>query len=307
MRLFSPLLGPLTGLFLAIASPAPASELAPLVDVDWVKANLERDDVVLLDIRNRIDGGSAASFANGHIPGAVHSDYLKDGWRTEVDGIIAQAPGADQIEALVGGLGIGNDDTVVVIPAGVSSSDFGSAARVYWTFRYAGHDAVAILNGGYRAWTADAANPVETGASQPEPEIFEAELRPELRVDGDAVEAALGDGTTLLLDGRPQKQFAGLEKHDAARTAGHIPGAANFDQSGTFDEKTGKLIDAAKLESLLPAGLEEADEVYSYCNTGHWAAVNWFVLSEVLGREEVKLYDGSMVEWTADPDHPVEK
>ena len=67
------------------------------------------------------------------------------------------------------------------------------------------------------------------------------------------------------------------------------------------------MVDLAKLESLLPPGFDEADDVYSYCNTGHWAAVNWFVLSEVAGKDNVKLYDGSMVAWTKDPARPLEK
>ena len=307
MRLSIPAFGWLAGLFLAFTSPAPASDLKPLVDVDWIQANAEREDVVLLDIRNKIDGGSAKTFAKGHIPGAVHSDYLKDGWRTKVEGVIGQAPSEEQLEALIGGLGIDNDTAVVIIPAGVSSTDFGSAARVYWTFKYAGHDQVAILDGGYRAWTADPANPIETGQNVPEARIFEAELRPELRVDSATVQAALGAKGKLLLDGRPTKQFTGLEKHDAAKAAGHIPGASHFDQAQTFDEKSGKLIDLVNLEGLLPAGLKEADEVLSYCNTGHWAAVNWFVLSEVAGKDNVRLYDGSMVEWTQDPARPLEK
>jgi thiosulfate/3-mercaptopyruvate sulfurtransferase len=177
---------------------------------------------------------------------------------------------------------------------------------VYWTFNYLGLDKVAILNGGYRAWTATPGNPIETGASRPEPAIFEADLRPELRATVQDVEAALADGGASLIDARPEKQFAGLEKHDAAKAAGHIPGAAHLDQAKTFDESTGKLVDLERLKSLLPAGLGDKG-VLSYCNTGHWASVNWFVLSEVLGLDNVRLYDGSMVEWTQDPSRPVEK
>ncbi len=294
--------------FLAVlALPALAAEPGPLVDVAWVKANADRDDVVLLDIRNKIDGGSAKTFAAGHIPGAVYSNYLEAGWRTKVDGVIGQTPSAEQLEQLIGGLGIDNDTTVVVIPAGVSSTDFGSASRIYWTFNYAGHDKVAILDGGYRAWTADRDNPIETGAlTSPAPRVFTVTLRPELLVDSAAVEASLDSDGTVLLDGRPDQQFKGKAKHDAAKVPGHIPGATQFNQALTFDEKTGKLIDLAKLETLLPAGLKDDDkEVLSYCNTGHWASVNWFVLSEMMGRKNVKLYDGSMVDWTQDPDRPV--
>lgn len=298
----------LASLLIIVAAPTEASDVTPLVDVAWIKAQGDRDDVVLLDIRNKIDGGSAEAFAKGHIPGAVYSDYLQAGWRTKVDGVVGQTPKAADLETLIGGLGIDNDTTVVVIPAGVSSTDFGSAARVYWTFNYLGHDKVAILDGGYRAWTADPANPIETGMTEPKAATFEANLRPELLVDSTVVEKALADDGTVLLDGRPDKQFAGLEKHDAAKAPGHIPGATHFDQANSFDEKTGKLIDPAKLKALLPAGLNGADkDVYSYCNTGHWASVNWFVLSEVLGRDNVKLYDGSMVDWTQNPARPLAK
>lgn len=294
-------------LALVFALPAMAEDLEPLVDVDWVKANADRDDVVLLDIRNKIDGGSAKTFAAGHIPGSIYSNYLEAGWRTKVDGVIGQVPGADQLEALIGGLGIDNKTTVVVIPAGVNSSDFGSATRVYWTFDYVGHDKVAILDGGYRAWTADPANPIETGSAAPEPKTFAANLRPELLVDSADVQATLDNDGTVLLDGRPEEQFIGKAKHDAAKAPGHVPGATSFDQAKTFDEKTGKLIDVAKLETLLPADLNGDKPVYSYCNTGHWASVNWFVLSEVMGKDNVKLYDGSMVDWTKDASRPLEK
>ena len=242
MRVFLRPFGLLAVFVLSAFSPAFAADPDPLLDVDWLNTNLERDDLVLLDIRNKIDGGSAESFAKGHIPGSIHSDYLKAGWRTEVDGVVGQVPSASTLEALIGGLGIGNDDTVLIIPAGVSSSDFGSAARVYWTFKYAGHDQVAILDGGFRAWKADPDNPIETGVSKRDPEIFEVELRPELRVDTDMVDAAIHDGKTILLDGRPKKQFIGLEKHPASKAAGHIPGAIHFDQANSFDVKPASLL-----------------------------------------------------------------
>jgi len=307
MQLASSAIHLLIGIIILIGSPAYADELTPLVDVDWIKAHADRDDVVLLDIRNQIDGGSAETFAAGHIPGSVHSDYLKGGWRSKVDGIIGQVPMVEQLETLIGSLGIDNDTTVVVIPAGVSSTDFGSATRIYWTFNYAGHDAVTILDGGYRAWTADPDNAIATGPSQPEPVIFKAVLRPELRADTQSIEAVLGQPDAMLLDGRPVKQFSGLAKHGAAKAAGHIPGATHFDHAQTFDKEAGKLLDINKLQSLLPKEMDEADEIYSYCNTGHWASVNWFVLTKIVGKDNVKLYDGSMVAWTQDPARPVDK
>ena len=87
---------------------------------------------------------------------------------------------------------------------------------------------------------------------------------------------------------------------EAAR-AGHIPGAIQRDYAGAFEG--GKLKAPGELEQLFSAVPQ--GPVISYCNTGHSAAANWFVLSEVLGRDEVALYDGSMTDWTQDPDRPV--
>lgn len=293
---------------LASAGPAAAEGVSPLIGVDWVRANADRSDVVVLDVRNAIDGGSRASYAEGHIPGAVHSDYLEDGWRTTVDGVVGQTPPVDQLEALIGGLGIDNDSTVVVVPAGIDSSDLGSATRIYWTFRYLGHDAVAILDGGWRAWTASPDNPVESGVNEPAPATFVAEVRSELLADTDEVQERLDSGRGTLLDARPEGQFRGGEKHPAARAGGHIPGAAHLDQSRTFDGASGRLRDETELAALVATVIgEDEGEVVSYCNTGHWASVNWFVLSEVLGEDGVRLYDGSMVGWTHDPARPVSR
>ena len=117
----------------------------PLVSVKWLNDNLTNNELVVLDIRNKIDGGSKEAFEVGHIPQAVYSNYLTEGWRTTVDGIVGKLPPVNDLEILIGGLGISNDSQVIVVPGGVSSSDFGSASRVYWTFKVLGHNNVSIL------------------------------------------------------------------------------------------------------------------------------------------------------------------
>src|SRR3546814_20665698 len=97
-----------------------------------------------------------------------------------MDGVPAQLPRQETLEALIGELGIANDSHVVVVSAGTDALDISSAARVYWTFKVIGHDRVSILDGGYRAYAADPANPVETGWVDPVPEIFAAAFRPGL-------------------------------------------------------------------------------------------------------------------------------
>ncbi|MEZ5846994.1 MAG: sulfurtransferase [Geminicoccaceae bacterium] len=291
---------------IALATALPAAA-GPLIDADSLETRLQDSDLAIIDIRNDIDGGSLETFAKGHVPGAVYSNYLQAGWRTVVDGVVGMTPGIDVLEALIGNLGIGNDDDVVIVHGGVGPSDFGSAARVYWTFRYLGHDRVSILDGGYNAWIADPSRPLETGAvTDIEPEIFDADIRPGLLVSTEEVAASLNDPKTVRIDARPEKQYRGEEKHGKALAAGRIPGSIGVEQAVFFGDD-GRLLPREVLESLVPDAVSsgEADLVISYCNTGHWAATNWFVLSEMLGYHRVRLYDGSMTGWTADVSRPV--
>ena len=108
----------------------------------------------MLDVRSAIDGGGAEAYQKGHIPGAIHSDYDKAGWRVTRGGVPFMLPTLAELEKLIGELGIDEDTHVVVVPAGVHFTDFGAAARTYWTLKVAGVAKVSILDGGYAAWVA---------------------------------------------------------------------------------------------------------------------------------------------------------
>lgn len=290
-------------LSLAFALPATAEQAKPLVSVDWLKANLSDPSVVVLDIRSAIDGGGAEAYAAGHIPGAVHSDYDKAGWRVTRNGVPFMVPTTAELEKLIGETGIDEDNHVVIVPAGVHASDFGSAARIYWTLKLVGHPSVSILDGGFAAWKA-AGNQIETGVNKPQAKIFTAALDTRSLAEVAEVEKLVQAGGATLLDGRPERFFAGKEKAPASKAYGHIPRAVNIDSATFYDPATNKLRSRAEIERIaasLPAG-----PVVSYCNTGHWASTNWFVLSEILGRPDVRLYSGSMVEWTNDERRPIE-
>lgn len=290
------------GLLLVVAGPAAAS---PLVDAAWLQSRLGSKDLVVLDIRNKIDGGSREVFEAGHIPGAVYSNYLTDGWRVERDGVPGMLPPVEDLERLIGGLGIGNDRQVVIVPAGVSALDYGSATRVYWTFKVLGHDAVSILDGGYKGWAATAGRPVETGPAAPQAVAFKADFRSDLLATKDDVQAALKDGVALI-DNRPPEQFSGAQKHPKAVRAGTIPGSVNIPQDQFFDQNSGGFAGLTKISELWKGQKVTADsEQIAFCNTGHWASLGWFAASEILGNKKARMYDGSMTEWTADADLPV--
>jgi thiosulfate/3-mercaptopyruvate sulfurtransferase len=292
-----------TALAGGFVGPAAAAAVEPLVSVQWLKQHRADPDLVVLDVRSALDGGGAEAYAKGHIPGAVHSDYDRGGWRVTRDGLPFMLPDAARLEALIGELGIDEDSHVVVVPAGVHVLDFGAAARVYWTLKAAGHQRVSILDGGFAAWKADRSNPIEAGVNKPSPKIFTVEFDRALMVPLEEVERLSRSGGATLLDARSAGFFAGKEKAPAVKAYGRIPGARNLDSAAFYDRARNRLrprAELAEIAAAIPDG-----PIVSYCNTGHWAATNWFVLSELLGRKDARLYYGSMVEWTADARRPL--
>ena len=236
--------------------------------------------MVVLDVRSAIDGGGAEAYAKAHIPGAMHSDYDKAGWRVTRNGVPFMLPTAAELEKLIGELGIDEDSHVVVVPAGVSATDFGAAARIYWTLKVAGHPAVSILDGGFAAWQA-AAYPVESGKQHAVAEDLHG--RSSTSACSPKLEAGRAQRATRRWSMRGRRAiFDGKEKAPAAKAYGHIPGAINLDSaSSTIRRPTGcgRRTQLAAIAARLPAG-----PVVTYCNTGHWAATDWFVLSAMLGR-----------------------
>lgn len=279
------------------------AEFAGLISPDALAARLGDTKLVIIDIRTAADGGKDA-FEAGHIPGAVHSDYAADGWRARIGNAPGMLPSLDHLAALAGRLGIKPHDDVVIVPAGTAATDFAAAARVYWTLKFIGHGQQAILDGGFKGWTADPKRPVERGTSAPKSASpYPVVAQQQLRSTTDATLVAARSKQASLVDARGPSYFEGREKSAEAARAGHIPGAIQRDYAGAFEPASGKLKaqgELQKLFSTVPPG-----PVVSYCNTGHSAAANWFVLSEVLGRDEVALYDGSMTDWTQDPERPV--
>ncbi|MBS8275691.1 sulfurtransferase [Thalassospira tepidiphila] len=286
--------------FVFAGSAAQAERLTekPLVDANWVEENLDNPSLVVVDIRSMTKDGNP--YDAGHIPGAVYAPYGKFGWRAKVDNVVGMLPPVDVISKRIGALGIDNDKQVVVVPAGQNSSDFGSATRVYWTFKVLGHDAVTILDGGQRAWLA-AGKAVSTDPVSPRAVAFNAEFRPELLATADDVAKARENGVELV-DARPVSQFTGQAKSGVVARPGAVPGAKNIPQSQFYSDQDGAFVAADVIENLVAdAGVSKDAKEITYCNTGHWASVAWFGLSEVMGNKNTAMYDGSMTEWAADP------
>lgn len=279
------------------------SEITPLVNTEWVKANAGSENVVIVDIRDNIEGTDLGT--NPYIANSVVAPYASAGWRTEVQGVPGQIPSTEEVVALIESLGIDDDDHVVIVPWGTDSSEIGGATRVYWTFKYLGHEEVSILDGGWRQYDAEGGERVAE-LSDPEPAEFHAEIQEHLRATTEDVLAALETGVPLI-DGRPVEQFEGQSKSPVVASLGTIPGAVNIPHSNFYSAEYARFAQPETVAALIEAvGVGADQENITFCNTGHWASVAWFGLSEILGNKQTTMYDGSMAEWTQDPSRPVE-
>ncbi|GIX27420.1 MAG: sulfurtransferase [Burkholderiales bacterium] len=293
-------------LLLLLAWSAAAMATTPLVDVEWVKANIGKPGVAFIDLQ------PAADYLRGHIPGAVNSIFDKDGWREERarDKVPDMLPeDTSKLARYIGEkMGIDNKTHVVLVPPGASNIDMGWATRIYWTFKVLGHDKVSILNGGMKAYTADKSNPLQAGPVNVTPKTFTVSLRKEMIATADDVKAALQNKNAVLVDHRPEDQYMGINRNPKATANGTLPGAKNVSSIWLTENGGGSFRSKEQLEALYKlAGVPIKGPQISFCNTGHFAANGWFVSHELLGNKDARLYDGSMVEWTITKAGPVEQ
>lgn len=272
-------------------APAPAtlSAPAPLLSSAELAPLLGQPGVRVLDIRADKD------YAGGHIPGAVNTPYGKYRGPKENPG---QLPAEAALTELLQAAGVDSDSHVVVVHAGTDHTDFGAAARVYWTLKVGGLARLSILDGGTQAWKA-AGGALETRVAQVAPSRFTYRYDQDQIVSSEELATALEAGQApLLVDARPPKFFAGEARTDAAARYGTLPGAKSFDNAQFFPKGGTTLKPASELKALVALSGADAAPAVSFCNTGHWAATNWFVMSEIAGNKAVKLYPASVVEWS---------
>lgn len=275
-------------LLLPLAGGASAATLPPLLSASELAARLDRGPLRVVDIRDAEDNPA-------HVPGAVAAPYAN--WRgPAVDP--GRLPDPQALTALLRRLGIDASTAVVIVHEGADASDFGAAARVYWTLKTAGVGQVSILNGGMAAWRA-AGQPTAGSATVPPPSRYEARIDSRWLATRAQVAEAIGHSGWRLLDARPAAFFLGEKRHAAARSPGTLVGASNVEHTVWFVPGTAEL---AAPETIVATaqrlGIDADAPTVSFCNTGHWAATQWFVLSEVLGGRDVRLYPESMVDWS---------
>ena len=271
-----------------------------LVETDWVAEHLNDDSIRIVEVDE-----NPALYAEAHIPGAIGFDWKQD----LQDQVKRDFLGPEEFGGLMGSRGITNDHTVLLY--GDRNNWF--AAYTYWYFKYYGHDKVRLINGPREKWISEDRETTTDVPSYPATTFEATSGDKAIRAFRPQVLEALG-GDTKLVDVRSPQEYsgeliamAGYEQEGAQR-AGHIPGAISVpwaqavNDNGTF-KSADELRDLYSSKGVISNG----DPIIAYCRIGERSAHTWFVLHELLGKGDVKNYDGSWTEWGNLVGVPIEK
>jgi thiosulfate/3-mercaptopyruvate sulfurtransferase len=271
-----------------------------LIDAQALAAHLDDPAYVVVDCRHALADHALGRrlYEHSHIAGALFADVERDlsGTKTGTNGR-HPLPDPQAFAAFLRSIGVSAQTQLVAYDAGGDMF----ASRLWFLARWIGHDACAVLDGGFAAWSA-AGYPVESGEARPRAAgTIEPRLRDDLVVPASYVLEHLHDDSMTLVDARASDRFAG-QNETVDPVAGHIPGARNhffkenFEADGRF--KSPDVLRAA----LAPYG--SSDRVVHQCGSGVSGAVNLLAM-EIAGAPGSRLYAGSWSEWIADPSRPI--
>ncbi len=269
-----------------------------LVETDWLEKNISHPDLKVIDFHYNLDfkdtgevilSSGFPAWKEAHIPGSIYIDLLTE-LSDRSNPVPFMMPPIEQFVDVMSRNGIRQGKTVVIYDRGESAW----AARLWWMLRSNGFDDAVILNGGWEKWKKEGRETTSVTAL-PVAGCFTANPRPELIVDKDYVLNSIGG---------EQVRVCSLGREIFRK--GHIPKSVNLESMSLLRPESGEFLPEKDLERIVAAqGFSIDDEIIVYCGGGISASLSAFVLT-MLGFKNVRLYDGSLEEWRADPNLPLE-
>lgn len=288
----------------------------PIVNAAWLADNA--DKVQIVEVR-----GNAKSFTTapsietdaktgkknvdevgGHLPGSRLFDTKAMRADRKYGDLTVKymIPERADFQRAVQAAGVDADKPIVLVPMGADVADVNDALRMYWQLKVYGEDDVAVLDGGMAGWLlAGRPYSTEAMASRTGSWVSKADRTERYFATSEDVAKAQAARNATLVDARDARQFHGLAKRDYVSTYGHLDGAKLYPTELMQKSASGvvSFMAPATYKGLMAAqGIDPATPAITYCNSGHLSSGPWFLLSEVLGNPNVKLYDGSLHQWT---------
>ena len=271
-----------------------------LVSTDWVEEHIDDSDIVIVESDEDI-----LLYEIGHIRNSVKFD-----WQTELqDQLIRDYVSREDFEVLLSEKGVSNDHTVVFY--GDRSNWW--ACYAFWTFKVLGHEKCLIMDGGRQKWVDEGRDLVKEVPERPKTDYKVSVVDESIRAFRDDVLGHMNSDKPLV-DVRSPKEYSGELLHmeaypqEGALRGGHIPGAVNVPWATAANED-GTFRSADELVEIYEKGqgLSKDQDVIAYCRIGERSSHTWFVLTYLLGFENVRNYDGSWTEWGNLVRAPIEK
>ncbi|MBU4264042.1 MAG: sulfurtransferase [Proteobacteria bacterium] len=278
----------------------------PLVSTEWLAKNLQAKDLVIIDVRTE------SNYGVGHIPGSVNMEY--SGWQPQNEVKACQLmPPPEVFEKLMQDLGVNESSHVVIYDHGNSISDATKGGTALWVLKTMGHKHVSYLNGGFTKWTFEGRE-IDNVKPTPAAGNFTAKFDAGKVASFDDVKSKLNDKNMVFVDARSPEQHFGVEKRGDVKRFGHIPHSvclpADYLTNAGANRAPAYIKSREQLEQIIKgAGLpmDKDREFIVYCNSCQFAGLGYLVLHEILGYKNVKVYDGSMLEYAAMEELPLVK
>jgi thiosulfate/3-mercaptopyruvate sulfurtransferase len=278
----------------------------PLVSTEWLAKNLQAKDLVIIDVRTENNYGV------GHIPGSVNMAY--SGWQPFNEGRACQLmPPPEIFTKFMRELGVNESSHVVIYDHGNSISDASKGGTALWILKTMGHQHVSYLDGGFTKWTFEGRD-IDNVKPTPAAGNFTAKFDTGKFARLDDIKNKLNDKNVVFVDARTPEQHFGVEKRGDVKRFGHIPGSiclpADYLTNAGVNRAPATLKSREQLEQIIKgAGLpmDKNREIIVYCNSCQFAGLGYLVLQDILGYKNVKVYDGSMLEYAAMEELPLVK
>lgn len=263
-----------------------AAPFPVLVDAEWLKQH--HTEVVILDVRPRDE------YRNGHLPGARWAGFSEHAWQMEYYGVPGYLPNEEELTTVLGQFGLYGSESIVVTGSAGSAIRIAEAARVVWSLMTAGFQQVALLDGGIESLSDKALSKENVIVKRVDCRIH---LREDLLAETNDVEGLL-DNNGFVVDFRPNPYYEGVKRDPRVPLAGTILEAWGYPAEYLLDETSGMFLNLQTLKKdFNQYGIPLKGPVAAFSDTGVWGALGWFVMHRLLGNDEARLYDGSMVEW----------